>query len=296
MTTYAYIDSADDVVAIGNVLHDPADIKADAVQRLDNVPDSVVARDLETPDATAYHRYIPANGDGTDISHYELLQDLAGYKNRRLEEIDTRTRELIDTGFEFDGEVFSLSIQSQINWKRLRTSILTGVLTDLDFPRTEATLNHGEYTLNRVSHASDFYAAYANRLDQRLRAGRSLKSQIKAATTKAEIDAVVDDRQETDPPDDTFSAKRQELLTANYVDWKYEVIEKSGGRIDSVSRYTTDNGDGTYSGLVQEMLYSYQGNKLLSVETNTYDGDGELLATETETFFTDGSSTVRKFS
>jgi len=246
------------------------------------------------PLSVSYHQL--TSGDGSSIDHYTLRENLGEYKKRRYEEIDARTRALIDTGFVFDDTVFSLSLQAQINLNRLRTNLLTGVLTALDFPRPYSRIDNQDYIINNIRDASDLYATGDNRLDQRIRSGNNLKNQVRAATTKAEIDAITDDRLETDPPADTISAKRQELLTANYVDWKYEVIRERGNRVQSVKRYTTDNGNGNYTGLVQELLYSYQGNKLLDIVTNTYDSDGNLIATETEVFYKDGrKTTIRKF-
>ena len=293
----AFLDAAGVVLALATEERTLAQIQIKNPTAVEKITDAPAGLRPYTPldsNCTDYHQR--TSGDGTDISHYTLVAHLAAYKDKRYDNIDARTAELIDAGFTFDDQLFSLTWQAQMNWNRLRVSVLTGVFTALDFPRDIPTLDDNEYTLAGISAAGDFFGAYANRLEERLRSGRDLKQQIREATTKAEIDAIVDTRQEEDAPDDTVSAKRQELLTANYVDWKYEIVETSGGKILSIHRYTTDNGDGTYSGLVQDVTYNYTGNKLISIVTNTYDTQGELVATETETFYADGSTTIRKFS
>lgn len=294
----AFLNSQNDVLAIATVprtLEEVQNKLPDAIEKIENAPIGLKPLRPLDPNAVEFHR--KDSGDGTDISHYIVLADLDAYKDLLYKKIDKRTQELISAGFDFDNETFSMSMQAQMNWNRLRTSILTGVLTALDFPRDIATISDESYTLITITDASDFFAAHVNRLEERLRSGRQLKNQIRQATTKAEVDAISDNRTISDPPENTISAKRQELLTTNYVDWKYEVVNTENGKIQSVKRYTTDNNDGTYSGLVQEELYSYQGNKLISITTNTYDSEGNIELTETETFHSDGTSTtVRKFS
>jgi len=296
----AYLNDSGDVLSLAKnsdpTIAEVQNKNPNVTIKIVNAPDELKPRRLFDPRAVATEYHQKVSGDGTDISHYVLVENLDAYKESRYKQIDDKTAKLISNGFSYDDKQFSMSMQAQMNWNRLRVSILTGVLTALDFPQNVATIDDKVYTINTITEASDFFAAYANRLEQRLRSGRMLKTSIRQSTTKAEIDAITDDRQEADAASSTISAKRQEMLTTNYVDWKFEVVEKSGNKISSVKRYTTDNGDGTYSGLVQEELYSYQGNKLLSITTNTYDADNNIELTETETFHADGSTTISKFS
>lgn len=295
---YAYLNNMNDVIALGTIPRDPADLKQPAVARIDNAPDGLMPFSPDVAEHTSFHRYVPANGDGTSISHYVVLGDLAEYRRKRYKEIDQRTRELIDTGFLHSNTVFSLSLQAQINWNRLRMNILTGVLTALDFPQQVATIDDANFSLPGLTAAAAFYANYTTTLEGRLNSGRQLKAQIAAAATKAQIDAIVDDRQPTAVPMGSFAAKRQEELTGIYVDWNYEVVYKTAGKVSKIERYATDNGDGTYSGLIETVDYTYEGDKLVSTVTTTYDDLGTVINTETQNFFTNttNKTTIRKFS
>jgi len=66
--------------------------------------------------------------------------------------------------------------------------------------------------------------------------------------------------------------------TGRVYERKYKVIEKSKGLVIKESFYYTDNGDGTYSDLVDETTYTYSNRKQLETKTQTiYDTDGVII-------------------
>ena len=66
---------------------------------------------------------------------------------------------------------------------------------------------------------------------------------------------------------------------------KYKVTETLQGRTLKVRWYATDNGDGTYLDLAEELIYSYNANKLESISLNVYDTSGALLSPPKVTYF-----------
>lgn len=60
------------------------------------------------------------NADPVELSQEEkdilISQDFTSAKNSKLNQIDEKTNEVINDGFEFDGETFSLSLAAQQNW------------------------------------------------------------------------------------------------------------------------------------------------------------------------------------
>lgn len=65
----------------------------------------------------------------------------------------------------------------------------------------------------------------------------------------------------------------------------FKVESFTKGRLTSEKFYATDNGNGTYSDLVKEILYNYSGISILSKEEKYYDIDGSLQETKLITYF-----------
>lgn len=124
----------------------------------------------------------------TDLDAVVLAHDgcsLDDYKNARYPGIDKKTKELISAGFTYDSETFSMSEQAQLNWKDL--------VNNTSWPKDISTLDHNTYSLTEANKDS-FLTAYRAERDGLLDSGRDLQKSIFDATTKAEVDAVVDNR------------------------------------------------------------------------------------------------------
>lgn len=126
-----------------------------------------------------------------DESALDALVDdavLDVWKAMRIEGIDKRTKELIAQGFVYDGATFSLSKEAQGNWTDLEAH--KALIT---WPKAITTLDDDEYSLAEAD-LGDFRDAEINAKFGHVDSGRDLKIDIKAATTQAELDAVVDNR------------------------------------------------------------------------------------------------------
>jgi hypothetical protein len=117
---------------------------------------------------------------------------LSSLKAQRIKQIDEKTEALIDQGFEHNGKVFSLSIGAQLNVLGLKNIIKEGRFV----PGLPWNTKNDEdvYVFMTVADATVFYKTAEEVKTLRLISGTSLKSLVRAATTKAEVDAVVDDR------------------------------------------------------------------------------------------------------
>ena len=127
--------------------------------------------------------------DSIYASHEDL--DLSEYKDIKSKEIDSRTQELISNGFPYDGATFSLSSHAQLNWIGMKTADIQDLLT---FPMGITTIDDDEYSIQNKSSLTTFYVTGLVYKKSILDSGRNLKVAVKAATTKAEIDLVLDNR------------------------------------------------------------------------------------------------------
>jgi hypothetical protein len=112
------------------------------------------------------------------------LQEL---KDIRYYEIDVNTQQLIEKGFLFDGNTFSLSITAQINWSNLLN------LQVQMFPLNVMDKYDNLYVLE-YSNLHNFYYSALNGKNQYLQSGGVLKTQIKNAQTTEEVNLIIDNR------------------------------------------------------------------------------------------------------
>lgn len=115
---------------------------------------------------------------------------LPEYKKEKNLDIDLRSALLIEDGFTYQGKAFSLSTNAQIN-----ISALNQTRNDLTYPVTYNTIDDAD-TYDVVD-AADMNAMYMAALTAKkavIDGGTSLKTQVRQATTKEEVDAVIDNR------------------------------------------------------------------------------------------------------
>ena len=118
---------------------------------------------------------------------------LGDLKAAKRAEIDLKTERLIkEGGFDYNGVHFSLSDNAQKNWNRLYSKYLAGKLT---YPVTISSSDLSiQYQLQNADAVEAFYAAMDSAINSQIAAGQQLKLQVTNAATKAELDAIVDDR------------------------------------------------------------------------------------------------------
>jgi hypothetical protein len=133
--------------------------------------------------------------DAVVVAQQAAFDPLPVLKARRFAEIEARTDQLIALGFEYppaSGNFYSLDLASQ-----LRT---LGVDHSKDFPELTypvrwSTVNKMEAVdLANAAATRGFFLTALGTLRGRIDSGTVLYDAIRAATTKAEIDAVVDTR------------------------------------------------------------------------------------------------------
>lgn len=168
-----------------------------------NTPDYPVDAWIRNPDLSEVEgvdpKYWKISGDLVqEMSQAEKdvvdASELDEYKAAKIAKIDARTAELVMAGFPFDGQNFSMSEAAQRNWAGMGAVLGLGLLP---FPLPISTVDEGTYILNDSQHCLQFigaYMLYQADPNQPLGAGRALKAQVNAATTKAEVDAVEDNR------------------------------------------------------------------------------------------------------
>jgi hypothetical protein len=110
------------------------------------------------------------------------------HKSKMYTAIDARTSYLISQGFTYDGHLFSLSLVAQHNWDTIHTNKAV-----FSFPFEVTTLDNNTYALN-YSNVDSFWGTAVLTVKTHWDSGRVLKKQVFEATTKTQIDAVVDTR------------------------------------------------------------------------------------------------------
>lgn len=116
--------------------------------------------------------------------------DLNEYKLLRYQEIDTRSAELISLGYSYQGVVFSLSQNAQIN------------ILGMDEVRDELTYpvnynNIDDTVVYSIVDAADVHNMYLTALGTKkahLDSGTALKNQVRDAVDEAAVQAIIDNR------------------------------------------------------------------------------------------------------
>lgn len=126
------------------------------------------------------------------IAAHSGIGSLEYYKNIKYRNIDNRTNELISRGFNYAGKMFSLSLPAQI-----RLLGINQVRNDpnLIYPIRWNTMHDNDYY--EIANPEDFHLFYMKSLATyraHVDAGTALKDQVREATSKAEVDAIIDNR------------------------------------------------------------------------------------------------------
>lgn len=119
-------------------------------------------------------------------------KDLTDWKREKAAEIDMKTGQLISNGFSYKNKNFSLSANAQTNILALYTTKDHPALT---YPIKYNTIDDSEQY--DVTDSADLEGMYLTALATKkahVDSGTALKDQIRSATTKEELDAIVDNR------------------------------------------------------------------------------------------------------
>jgi hypothetical protein len=154
----------------------------------------------ELADATAVDAYITADPDNWRFSaklrsrpgvfSERVADNPDPLRKKMLAEVDATTRRLISQGFSYNAKNFSLSQAAQTTWLGMYLS-----RTSHPYPIEVNTIDDSDTELlEDDSDVEEFYAASVAAVRFALNSGTALKKQLNAATTEAEVSAVVDDR------------------------------------------------------------------------------------------------------
>jgi hypothetical protein len=137
---------------------------------------------------TAYEQSLIDNAAA--ISAWKDAMELPALKPMKIGAIDQRTQEVIARGFIFAGKTFSLSANAQLT--------LLGTFnarTALTYPVRWNTIDDTDtYELQDQTQVEAMYAAAVAAVRLALDSGTALKDQVRAASTSAALDAIVDTR------------------------------------------------------------------------------------------------------
>jgi len=116
--------------------------------------------------------------------------DLAEYKAFRIDEIDSKTNDLIALGYVYQGYTFPLSQNGQIN--------LLGMITTKDYLPYPINLNNiNDTAVYQIQNATDLSNLYMTALATKkaiLDSGTALKQQINAAIDELAVSLIIDNR------------------------------------------------------------------------------------------------------
>lgn len=111
------------------------------------------------------------------------LTNVESYKRYLIEVLDKDTERTIAEGFSFDGIVFSLSIPAQMNISNIPN------IPEAAFPFPYSGKEEEPYQLT-YANAMNFYLTALNTVKTKRIANGAVKTQVKACTTIAELDAL----------------------------------------------------------------------------------------------------------
>lgn len=138
---------------------------------------------------------VPTNAVG--IWHYDhdtssLVTSLAEVKAAKYAAIDARTVELIEQGFVFGGQTYSLSLPAQTTWLGLDQLRSDPALT---YPVVVNTLDDGATgSLPDAATVHGFFLTAVGTYRGHKDSGTALKDQVRAAADEAAVNAIVDTR------------------------------------------------------------------------------------------------------
>jgi hypothetical protein len=212
---HVYLDSSDDVIAQSTVprtLEEAQAKNALIVAVIPDAPDEVVAKSME-PTVSYYHRL--TSGDGTDISHYTEVHDLTGYGSLKIAEINQRTDELLTMGFLYDGHRFPLTSAYAATYIGLTVVDQRNAIA---FPVHLKDMHNGVYAVPDKTTLKTILASAAAGIMEIQDGETQLRNALNAATTKEEIDAIVDTREPLNEPSTTAVGVADYISQTEYVE------------------------------------------------------------------------------
>lgn len=205
---WAFIDAGRNVLAISTVARTVAEaqIKNPTVtKRIIGAPDGLKCKANCSSAEVEYHQLKEGAG-GQVINDYDLLEELTAYKAVKCETIDAKTEELCLSGYHYVNEVipadvwFSTSEHAQLNWTGLKELVNSmheaGILDEQIFPMKMPTkaLDGGNWECPNYAVYLDICIKMGLARGTIVTSGQDIKTQVKNAATKVDVDAIIDPR------------------------------------------------------------------------------------------------------
>ena len=131
--------------------------------------------------------------DGINFNYFESenehnefhnsLNTLDSYKKYLIDLQDKKTEDLILSGFTFDGNLFSLSVNAQINWSNLLN------IPEVMFPLNLSTKDDNIYVLN-FNNVPNFYFTALSKKSECLQLGNDIKKRINECVNNEQLDLI----------------------------------------------------------------------------------------------------------
>lgn len=192
MPKTVYINAANEVIAHTLNTVPLVDVQAkipEVVALITSAPDEVLPKPTDPRDKPITYVHVAGRGPGTDISHYDLIEEISLKKPARLVGIDALTQALIDAvPFFHEGKTFLLPAVRQV------LLISAAGASSIAYPVSVPATDGSELLLSDAADVASF-ASSAHWLTHKIVvAGQALRTQVAAATTAVELDAIVDTR------------------------------------------------------------------------------------------------------
>lgn len=149
-----------------------------------------------------YEHHRKTSGDGSDISHYTMVEDLEVLRAYRFGKIDRADTEIINWGYEFQpntgAPVYLLPLTYEARDDLMATAItmtwpeMSGLVFPTEFPTKDET--KAPLVVNDEAEFKAMAITALVRAKTVMGYGAALRAAVRSATSKAAIDAVVDDR------------------------------------------------------------------------------------------------------
>lgn len=120
------------------------------------------------------------NPDGHYERDYVAPDNITDLKQEVIKKIDLFIQEEISKGFEYNGRIYSMSTNAQLNWSNILA------IPDMMFPLDIMSINEELYQLP-LSEKETFYYTCLNYKYAQLKRGHSLKSSLKSLNTEQEV-------------------------------------------------------------------------------------------------------------
>lgn len=129
-----------------------------------------------------------------EVEQYLPKPSLDDLKSQKVQQIDIKTVQLINQGFDYNGTHFSSTLPAQSKWNGLYNKMSAGRISAEDYPLRVVTFDDSEYFIADEDTLKAIYDVGFEHVNSKLESGLDLKIQVKNATTETELDAVVDNR------------------------------------------------------------------------------------------------------